>query len=90
MVHLSPLRLYRVRDAPEETLCHRQGDIRVRLPTKLPERADIETQVLWRNSGTYEGCPWPGEEGADFGKQGRKGRTGRRSEHLEYRFLADE
>ena len=46
MVHLSPLRLYRVR---EETL--RQGDIHVRLRTKLPRHSDAETQVLRRNSG---------------------------------------
>jgi hypothetical protein len=51
MGHLSPLCLHRVRDAPEETLRRRQGDIRVRLPTKLPKRADAETQVLGRKSG---------------------------------------
>ena len=41
----------RVRDAPQETLRRRQGDIRVRLPAKLPKRADAETQVLGRKSG---------------------------------------
>jgi hypothetical protein len=50
MVHLSPLRLYRVRDAPEETLRRSQGDIGVRLPTKLLKHADVETQVLGRKS----------------------------------------
>ena len=42
MVHLSP-HPYRVRDAPEETLRRRQGDIRVCLATKL--------LVLGRKSG---------------------------------------
>jgi hypothetical protein len=48
LVHLWPLRLYRVR---EETLRRCQGDIRVRLRTKLPKRANAETQVLKRMSG---------------------------------------
>ena len=51
MVHRRPplaARLYHVRVAPEETLRRRQGDIRVRLPTKLPKRANAETQVLGR------------------------------------------
>jgi hypothetical protein len=54
MAHLSPLRLYRIRDAPEETFRRREGNIRVRLPTKLPKRAvltDEETQVIRRKSG---------------------------------------
>jgi hypothetical protein len=46
MVHLSPFRLYRVRDAPEETLRRHRGDIRIRLATKLP--------VLGRKSGDGE------------------------------------
>ena len=51
MVHRRPplaARLYHVRVALEETLRRRQGDIRVRLATKLHKRADAETRVLGR------------------------------------------
>jgi hypothetical protein len=41
----------RIRVAPEVALRRRQGDIRVRLPAKLPKRADAETQGLRRKSG---------------------------------------
>jgi hypothetical protein len=51
MVRLSPLRLYRIRNAPKETLRCRQRYIRVRLPTELPKRADAETQVFGRERG---------------------------------------
>jgi len=46
MAYRSLLRLYRIRDAPEETSRCGQGDIRVCLPTELPKRANTETQML--------------------------------------------
>ena len=51
VVRLAPLRLYRIRDTPEEAFSRRQRDIRVRLPPELPKRADAEPQVLRRESG---------------------------------------
>ena len=50
MVRLPPLRPYRVRDAPEETLRRRQGDIRVRQRPNCPSVLIAETQVFWRKS----------------------------------------
>lgn len=51
MVHISLLRLYRVRDALEDTLRRPQRDIRIRQLTKLPKRVNAETQVPRRESG---------------------------------------
>ena len=39
-----------IRDAPEVAPRHRQGNIHVRPPAKLPKRADVETWVLGRKS----------------------------------------
>ena len=50
MIRLLPLHLYRFQNTPEETFRRSQGDIRVRLQTKLPKRAD-ETQMVGKKGG---------------------------------------
>jgi hypothetical protein len=51
MLARGSLRLYRIRDPPEEAFRRRRGNIRLRLPPELPKRTDAESQVLRRGRG---------------------------------------
>lgn len=51
MLARGSVRLYRIRDPPEEAFRRRRRNIRLRLPPELPKHTDAEPQVLRRERG---------------------------------------